>query len=215
MKYIKISELVKSERSIELAISRVIKLLKNKIPNCEIKYHDKDKSDENSIFKGKYLYHSFVMNTNGHNDELFIYLDKLIKEYAKQGIRIAYTKYASNEIKVVFKNTESIRVKPPEFVYHSTHSGNKDSILEHGILPREHKYGNYKELAIYAHGAAVFVSDIDHIDTFSNYDGDGDGVTFEIDTKLIPNKWWIDSNMSSKGYYYTFEKIPPSAFKIF
>jgi hypothetical protein len=105
---------------------------------------------------------------------------------------------------IYIKSNKIERVKPPQFVYHTSNPNRRNMILKDGLIPMSENWGadlNYKP--------AIFAS-TDKDSLFSPYGKD----VWKIDTSKIKNIWYLDLNLnkyaneSFNKFIMTYEPIP-------
>jgi hypothetical protein len=101
-----------------------------------------------------------------------------------------------------------IKVRPKTFVYHLTKYENRESILEHGLLPMKSKTDWHGVKNDYP--PCIFVNNTGTHSKWFNWDIDKNRDVWEIYTGGLNNIWYIDFNLSEYGkdYLVTFEPIP-------
>lgn len=111
------------------------------------------------------------------------------------------------------KDIHIMRVKPSEFVYHTSFKEHRESILKNGLIPSENK--NFANITELNHPPMVFASLKEPLWQIKDNRRD----IWEIDTKKINNKWWLDPNMigsyRGKEMIITFDPILPTAIKLY
>jgi len=164
-------------------------------------------------------------------------IEKIVKHYQRELLKsdtyISYSKHETPELELpegdsldlkvkengimyityhlYIKDLHIGRVKPTEFVYHTSSKTNKESIEKYGLIPKENK--NYAGSTSLNHPPMIFATLEEPLwqvnDTERNI--------WEIDTKKINSKWWYDPNMhghwKGKEMIITFDPISPDAIK--
>lgn len=111
---------------------------------------------------------------------------------------------------LIYKELYKDRVKPNRFVYHSTPSSNRESILEKGLLTKPHSQSKEfsSDLSL-SYPPSIFASN-----GSGTWNSGSDVDIWQIDTSKINNKWYKDLNLQTKYRIMTFESIPASALKL-
>lgn len=106
------------------------------------------------------------------------------------------------------KNVHFKRVRPTAVVYHTSYRKHQASILDQGLLPMENL--NFWDSTPLHHPPMIFAT----LTEPQWMLGPGKDI-WEIDTRVIDNKWWLDPNSIGawKGdeMICTFDAIPPTA----
>ena len=149
------------------------------------------------------------------NNILNKWKSKLFRQNIILAFKIYHNDYQKKEekilsyrlsIHIVLKEIYKGIVKPPKFVYHTSSSENRNSILENGLIPKKHsesqRWGNTIGLE---YPAAIFA-------TTDGYWNKGD--IWKIDTSKIKNIWYKDLNIQTSNVIMTFESIPPNALEL-
>ena len=113
-------------------------------------------------------------------------------------------------LRIYLKNIKIERVKPDKYLYHSSKKEFRDSIIEHGLIP---KYaGNWTGELEYPPAVFAINGVISKGHGFWRQSVD----IWKIDTTDLPNQWWSDLNLGSdKGHIMTFDPIPPKYLTLF
>ena len=114
---------------------------------------------------------------------------------------------------IYLKNFHHRRIKPNDKVYHCSKSSIRDTIKRYGLLPKPHSQSTKWGHAMFlSYPPAIFATNNGPDDVWrSNMD------VWEIDTKRLGNKWWLDLNLFNSGterYIMTYEPIPSQYIKL-
>jgi hypothetical protein len=115
----------------------------------------------------------------------------------------------SYKFKIYIKDLNTIRIKPPKYVYHITYKKNVDNILKEGLKVKSLDEGHWKgDMDLY-YPPAIFAT----IEKDDWYRKIGDPAIIQINTENLKNKWQKDINLHNVNdrisAIMTFENIPP------
>lgn len=143
------------------------------------------------------------------SDKIKNYIDNLSKKYLRLNIILSHYLHGIAgsikhfRLKICMKSIKIERVKPDEFVYHTSLSKNRKSILKNGLIPKTNeKWG--EDLA---YPPAIFAIREGFQYWRSEIGSEKD--VWKIDTSNLPNQWWIDLNINDGHAIMTFDPIPP------
>ena len=220
MKYLKLFESV-NLKSLEWYNNKIITDLKSLIKIKEIRQSDFEKRDYKDIYRLFITYNlenlSEVDNKKKEkiiNNILNKWKNHLVKQNIILSFKIKFNHFnPKNEVYVIYIYYKEIYkniIKPRKFVYHTSFKFNRDSILEHGLIPMPHsKSDEWKDNISLEYPPAIFA-----INDASIWDYGNNIETWQIDTSIINNKWYKDLNIQRKSEIMTFEPIPVSALKL-
>lgn len=208
MKYVKTFEYVRNTKYSKYLANEFIESIKR----IDKMSYIQDVHNSGSIF-GNFW---FVVNPKFENE-----IVKLIPKFKYKASRMGLMFYTSYDKKMgknfsgTIKEPRMKRVKPSEFVYHNTNSKYANKILKDGLKIDNSKPNRWSGELYYPN--AIFASMEDEEFTTLK----GNIVTLKIDTKHLPNKWWVDLNfyspdynISFRNFIMTFEDIPPEYISI-
>lgn len=148
------------------------------------------------------------------DDSIIKSIEKILKKWRNNlltiDILLSYNYFALKkygQFTVFVKSIYTKRVKTSRYVYHCSNFKNRESILQNGLIPKEHKESKeWASMVWLDYPPSVFATDGGLMNTWhTNVD------IWRIDTKGLTNKWWYDLNLFAEGknYIMTFESIPP------
>lgn len=195
-----------------------LKLMDNIVKRVIYKYGERVKIDRGGDDSTKNTITSFII-LKILKDDFIKFLDKLKILTKKQNVVLSYSSInidsSSIRITIYLKSFYTKRVKPRQFVYHSTTAKNRADILEKGLICSDSSK-NWGTGQIY-YDPAIFVvnNKKDYMLYYHTFDYD----IWQIDTTKCNNKWYIDFNLHNEHdilqtYLMTYEDIPKDAIRL-
>lgn len=117
-------------------------------------------------------------------------------------------------ITLFLKEIRVKRIIPNRFIFHSSHKDFRKTILKEGLIPKKNTTHKWEEYLNYP--PAIFAINSNSMDDFWKKPSQGYDV-WKIDTKNLPNNWWVDLNLYSlvPSAIMTFEPIPKKYIKLY